>query len=245
MIKALEEVHSSGYLHGNLSPECIVTAQEALDSRLYLAGFQCSGKYAQGHLQAPYQHHSLFLRKSQIFSSISSLHGLTPSRRDDLESLGYVLIYLLKGHLPWDSSPYITHCLPAFLDERESCLISEIYPDMEPEFTVFLRYCKGLKSEDKPDYEYLRGLFTDLGSRLQLEFDGVYDWTPIAPYRRHSFLQVGSTFHGSDSEKRRMSISLTTEEASLMQADTPVLAVSQLPVLRKHTLKRFPRTINR
>ena len=112
------------------------------------------------------------------YASVNAHRGMEPSRRDDLESIGYVLLYFLKGALPWQG-------LQASNDQERYKLITEkklsvslerLCRELPNEFKDYLSYCRGLKFEEEPNYEYLRGLFRQLASTLKIELDGVFDW---------------------------------------------------------------------
>lgn len=91
---------------------------------------------------------------------MNALLGIRLTRRDDLESLAYVLIYLMHGSLPWRS---ITgKSTTELLDIRMAITTSTLCEGLPAEFEVFLNYARSLEFKQKPDYEYLRGLFSRL-----------------------------------------------------------------------------------
>ena len=113
------------------------------------------------------------------YASINAHKGIEPSRRDDLESLGYVLVYLCKGHLPWQGLKAETHrevCMK--ITERKLTLsVGNISRGLPEEFGEFINYCRNLKFEEEPAYGYLKELFRDLSAKLGFEYDGVFDWS--------------------------------------------------------------------
>ncbi|KAL5651748.1 hypothetical protein ACJX0J_037206 [Zea mays] len=88
---------------------------------------------------------------------------LEESRRDDMESLCYVLMYFLRGSLPWQG-------LKDGTKKQKYDRISENKMPMLVEFITYFHYCRTIRFEDKPDYSYLKRLF-----RYQLDY--VFDWT--------------------------------------------------------------------
>ena len=113
------------------------------------------------------------------YASVNAHKGMELSRRDDVESIGNVLVYFLKGSLPWQG-------LQARNDQERYKLITEkklsisverLCHELPDEFKDYLNYCRGLKFEEEPDYEYLKGLFRQLASELKVDFDGVFDWS--------------------------------------------------------------------
>ena len=104
------------------------------------------------------------------------------SRRDDLESLAYMLIYFLRGTLPWRKikGSTVSETWDAIRDkklETESVLTV----GLPPEFDVFYKYVRALEFEDLPDYEGLRALLRGLADRSNHVYDGVFDWCVARP----------------------------------------------------------------
>lgn len=111
------------------------------------------------------------------YASINSLKGIRHSRRDDLESIGYVLLYFLNGSLPWQGLTAVSYgeLYEKICETKISCIekICEKFPD---EFYTYIQYCRNLQYEDQPDYNYLRDLFKNLFIKLGYEYDYKYDW---------------------------------------------------------------------
>jgi casein kinase I homolog HRR25 len=99
------------------------------------------------------------------------------SRRDDLESLAYMLIYFLRGCLPWRRirGPNVTATWDLIRDKKleTEALLTVGLPR---EFDVLYRYARGLEFEDLPDYKGLREMFRTLGARHGITYDDVFDW---------------------------------------------------------------------
>ena len=113
------------------------------------------------------------------YASVNSHKGMEPSRRDDLEAIGYVLLYFTKGSLPWqglqarnDQERY-----KKITEKKLSLSVESLCRDLPGEFAAYLNYCRGLKFEEEPDYQYLKGLFSQLAVKLGIEYDGVFDWS--------------------------------------------------------------------
>jgi hypothetical protein len=105
---------------------------------------------------------------------MNALLGIRLTRRDDLESLAYVLIYLMHGSLPWQSTT--GKSATELLDIRMAITPSSLCEGLPAEFEVFLNYARSLQFKQKPDYQYLRGLFSclresDNGNVVDIEHD--------------------------------------------------------------------------
>ena len=139
-----------------------MTGRKEFKDVLYLIDFGLSKKYVDPktgeHIKYKDNHR---LNGTARFASIHALEGYELSRRDDLESLCYVLVYLLKGNLPWsrikNKNKYEKYKIILNMKKKmsEDILIGD---KNNQEFIDFMKYCRELKFEEKPDYNYLRGL---------------------------------------------------------------------------------------
>lgn len=122
------------------------------------------------------------LQSTLIWALVKSFLMLTltieQSRRDDLESLGFVLMYFNRGSLPWQGLPAKTkkEKYEKIRDKKLSTSIEALTKGYPEEFAIYLNYCRSLKFEEKPDIGYLRKLFKDLFYRMGYEYDFVFDW---------------------------------------------------------------------
>lgn len=105
--------------------------------------------------------------------------GIEQSRRDDLESLGYVLMYFLRGSLPWQGLKAGTkkQKYEKISEKKVSTSIEALCRGYPTEFASYFHYCRSLRFDDKPDYAYLKRIFRDLFIREGFQFDYVFDWT--------------------------------------------------------------------
>lgn len=101
------------------------------------------------------------------------------SRRDDLESLGYVLMYFCRGSLPWQGLKATTKVqkYERISEKKLSTSLEVLCKGFPVEFATYLSYVRALRFEDKPDYAYLRKLFRDLFFKEGYQNDFVFDWT--------------------------------------------------------------------
>ncbi|OAF55060.1 serine/threonine protein kinase [Pseudogymnoascus destructans] len=100
------------------------------------------------------------------------------SRRDDMESFGYVMLYFCRGSLPWQGLKADTLKQKHDRIREEKATSADIlfkgFPD---EFAIYLDYTRSLRFDDKPDYFYLRKIFRELSVREGFEYDYKFDWT--------------------------------------------------------------------
>ena len=112
------------------------------------------------------------------FRSINTyFFDIVASRRDDLESIGYILIYFLRGNLPWlrVNLPWLG------IGEIEMMKLDtpvDVLCQGHPiEFAIYINYCRGLRFDENPDYAFQRRLFEELFDNQGFKRDFIYDWT--------------------------------------------------------------------
>ena len=237
-INALEELHSHGYLHNDIKADNLVTSRNHTDNRLYLIDFGLSSPYKINGTHVIYCENTNF-KGSAFFSSMNNLRGIRSSRRDDLEALGYVLVYLVKGKLPWfDCKKDGKTSLDTIKVRRLSCSVEKLCEGLEPEFREFIVETQAIGFSDCPKYDYFRAKFARLVKRLGLELDWRYDWVEGRGLRK----AVSTYFDGTrvvGKVSRRGSLPLLEingEEWEEEGEKTPVAGVGDLPAFR------FPRS---
>lgn len=116
------------------------------------------------------------------YASLNCHMGLESSRRDDLEAIGYILIYLLKGSLPWQGIEVKPgESIERAIYRRKSEIsIEELCLGLPKEFKTYLNYCRKLGFTEDPDYAYLTALFENLQSSAGYNTSVIsIDWSPL------------------------------------------------------------------
>jgi len=139
---------------------------------VYLIDFGLSKEFRDPdtHMHIPYKD-ALGLTGTATFASIHSHLGVELGRRDDLESLAYILICFLRGSLPWEGLS--NHLIVA---SKQNTSTLDLCHGLPVEFRVFLEYACSLSFDVKPDYGYLSRLFDELSSRDGDSSDPRFDW---------------------------------------------------------------------
>ncbi|KAL4437641.1 hypothetical protein ABPG74_017879 [Tetrahymena malaccensis] len=182
MLNVLEEIHSVNIVHRNLKPKKIVIHNDLKSTQLYLVDFKYARKYKHKNGQlVRYNENNRIMNKifCNKFSSIGTHLGITPSRKDDLESLGYILIYLTrKGNLFGNKHFKTREEKLKYYEEQKLSLIPETLGDMPAEFVNYLNYIKSMNIMDHPEYDVWRKTFKQLflksGGQLN---DYQFEWT--------------------------------------------------------------------
>ena len=130
------------------------------------------------HLHIPYRENKN-LTGTARYTSINTHLGVEQSRRDDLESLGYVLMYFLRGSLPWQGLKAATkkQKYDRIMEKKMTTPTELLCRGFPSEMAIYLNCCRSLRFDDKPDYSYLRKLFRDLFVREGFQYDYVFDWS--------------------------------------------------------------------
>jgi len=180
MLRRVEYIHSKNFIHRDIKPDNFLMGLGKRGNQVFLIDFGLAKKYRD-----PKTHQHIVYREQKNltgtarYASIHAHLGKEQSRRDDLESLGYLLMYFNRGSLPWQGlkAPTKKQKYEKISEKKIGTpvdLLTKGYPE---EFAQYLNYCRGLHFEDKPDYTYLRKLFRDLFVREGYKYDAMFDWT--------------------------------------------------------------------
>ncbi|CAI9774386.1 unnamed protein product [Fraxinus pennsylvanica] len=182
LINRVEYMHSRGFLHRDIKPDNFLMGLGRKANQVYAIDFGLAKKYRdlQTHKHIPYRENKN-LTGTARYASVSTHLGVEQSRRDDLESLGYVLMYFLRGSLPWQGLKAGTkkQKYDKISEKKMLTPIEMLCKSYPSEFVSYFHYCRSLRFEDKPDYSYLKRLFRDLFIREGYQFDYVFDWTVL------------------------------------------------------------------
>lgn len=168
LIARLEYIHAKNYLHRDIKPDNFLIGLGSEESTVYAIDFGLAKKYRdpKTHAHIPYNENKN-LTGTARYASINTHLGIEQSRRDDLESLGFVLLYFLRGSLPWQGLAAKTkkEKYDKISSKKMSTTIAELCKGQPTEFETYLQYCRDLNFDGKPDYTFLRRLFKDLCGR--------------------------------------------------------------------------------
>ncbi|XP_010469571.1 PREDICTED: casein kinase 1-like protein 5 [Camelina sativa] len=182
MINRLEFIHSKSYIHRDIKPDNFLMGLGRLANQVYIIDFGLAKKYrdSSSYRHVPYRENKSLIG-TPAFASLNTHLGIEQSRRDDIESLGYILMYFLNGSLPWQGLKAANkkQKYDKISEKKVSTSIETLCRGHPTEFASYFHYCRALRFEDKPDYAYLKRLFRNLFTREGFQFDFVFDWTVL------------------------------------------------------------------
>lgn len=180
MIKRVEYIHSRRIIHRDIKPDNFAVGYESQAHRIFVFDFGLAKKYMSSNGVHIKYREGKSLTGTARYASINTHIGIEQSRRDDMEGLGYVFLYFLKGSLPWQGikARDVREKYEKIKDKKISTKVEELCAGFPEEFVQYCNYCRSLKFEEKPDYNHLRDLFKNLRLREGIVFDDKYDWCP-------------------------------------------------------------------
>ncbi|KAK7063805.1 kinase-like protein [Favolaschia claudopus] len=180
LISRIEYVHSRNFIHRDIKPDNFVMGIGKRGNQVNVIDFGLAKKFRdpKTHLHIPYRENKN-LTGTARYTSINTHLGVEQARRDDLESLAYVLMYFLRGALPWQGLKAATkkQKYDRIMEKKMTTPTDLLCRGFPNEFGIFLNYTRALRFDDKPDYSYLRKLFRDLFVREGYQYDYVFDWS--------------------------------------------------------------------
>lgn len=182
MIQRIQATHERNLIYRDIKPDNFLVGRHSNATTVYLIDFGMAKYYRdpQTKQHIPYREKKS-LSGTARYMSINTHLGREQSRRDDLESLGHVFFYFLRGSLPWQGLKAATNKqkYEKIGEKKQQVSIAELCQGYPEEFGKYLSYSRGLKFEETPDYDYLIKLFQGVMKKNNLVDDGVYDWMKL------------------------------------------------------------------
>ena len=185
LLTSVEAFHRAGFVHRDIKPENVLVGAAAENRHLvHLVDLGIAKPFldAASGRHVPYTEH-LSLSGTARYCSVNSSIEIEQSRRDDVEGLLFVLLYLLNGYLKWQGCKAETQekTYQHICARKLNLSVEEICDQAPAEFCEALTYCRGLRFDDRPDYKRLRRLFRHCARRHEFVYDYRYDWTLPPP----------------------------------------------------------------
>ena len=161
MIKLIEHVHEKQYLHRDIKPDNFVMGREKYKDVLYLIDFGLAKRYINSYGQHIPFKSGKSMTGTARYCSIYTHQGIEQSRRDDLESIGYVLLYFLRGNLPWQGIKVKNNekHYEKIGNIKQMTSVDELCNGFPEQFKNYFNYVKQLEFDNDPNYNFLIELF--------------------------------------------------------------------------------------
>ena len=199
LIDRIEFIHNKTLVHRDIKPKNFLIDKNDANT-IYLTEFGLCCKYCSSrtgkHILPGFK--GTFTGTLR-YSSANSQRGNQQSRRDDIESLGYTILYFMKGKLPWDNINQSYNEKEIYLKTyamKKYMPIDKLCKGLPDEMKKYFKYTKGLKFQEKPNYEFLRNLFKKI-----LKNEGIENYEDI------HFSWVNSSINSNFTIKKRKALS--------------------------------------
>ncbi|KAJ7882895.1 kinase-like protein [Mycena leptocephala] len=172
LLLRIEYIHSRNFIHRDIKPENFLMGVGNGSKQLNIVDFGLAKLFwdPETHRYIPYKEGKDLIGTAR-YTSINTHFGLEQSRRDDLESLAYMLIYFCGFNAATKKQKY-----NRIMQKKLTTSTDLLCHGFPIEFSIFLNYARALPFNGKPDYSYLRKIFRDLLGRKGYQYDSVFDW---------------------------------------------------------------------
>jgi len=195
MLYRIEYLHSKNFIHRDIKPDNFLIGYGKHLNVIYLIDFGLAKKYRDPKTQThiPYREDKS-LTGTARYASINAHLGIEQSRRDDLDAIGYVLVYFSRGQLPWQGLKANTkeEKYHRIMECKQATSVEELCGNCPAGIAAYYNYCRALHFEDRPDYAYLRRILNDLFARQGFSNDGMFDWSQLVTHRESTSKTVGA-----------------------------------------------------
>ena len=182
LIERIKHVHDNNYVHRDIKPENFLVGKESTSKTIYILDFGLAKRFRDEytHIHIPLKENRN-LTGTARYASCNAHNGLEQSRRDDMESLAYVILYFFKGKLPWQGLKHKdkNEKYAKIKEMKMSITPEKLCEGIPQEFAQYLTMVKKLGFEEEPEYKKYIQMFNNLFKEKEFEMDYLYDWVTV------------------------------------------------------------------
>lgn len=163
LINTMKYIHDRGYIHRDIKPDNFVIDNKN-GEKIFCIDFGLAKKYVKRNNE-----HIPFIKNNKFcgtarYASIAAHKGYTQSRKDDLEAIGYMLVYLFRGKLPWEGIKHKDkkEKYRLILEKKENTTEEELCKQLPREFLVYFKYVRNMDFDEVPPYKAFIKMFKRL-----------------------------------------------------------------------------------
>jgi serine/threonine protein kinase len=179
LIDIMKYIHSCGYIHRDIKPDNFVIGVSKRSNRIHCIDFGLAKKFIKRGTE---DEHISFKKGYKFcgtarYASIAAHKGFEQSRKDDLEAIGYMIIYLFRGNLPWQGIKHKDkkERYRLICEKKEKLTEDELCDKLPREFLVYLKYVRNLDFDEKPHYTSLKKMFIRLYESKEYNVGSISD----------------------------------------------------------------------
>lgn len=180
ILEIMDFIHKKHYVYRDIKPDNFMVGVGETARNIYVVDFGLAKKtmaqrFSVGNISCQLIRP---LVGTVRYASLGAHAGREEGPRDDLESLGYVWAYFLRGSLPWQGVPAHnrTEKFALIADLKKKTSAAQLFDGFPEEFARYLDYARLMRKDDRPDYVRIREVFHRLADRSGIAYDHEFDW---------------------------------------------------------------------
>ena len=231
ILSRIKTLHENNYIHRDIKPENFTIGLKKYKNTIYMIDYGLTRKFCDSHKNhIPYKE-GKHLTGTALYASIYTHKGIEQSRRDDLESLGYMMIYFCKGELPWMNVKGKTKEIKykKIMEKKLEMKPDILCQGLPDEFNQYFKYVRELQFTEEPKYDFLLGLFNSAMKKNNIKNDFKFDWCQNSGINNQNInnkfsteslfskLKLGEINFGEKNEKKENEINTDKKEKNEIQ----------------------------
>ena len=179
ILNRIEFIHSRNFIHRDIKPDNFLIGRGKTKNIIYSIDFGLAKRYKDPRtgIHIPYKD-GKSLTGTARYTSVNTHLGIEQARRDDIESIGYIMVYFLRGGLPWQGlkAKNKKEKYEKIKEKKLNTPLEILCNNLPGDIITWIGYAKGLNFEEKPDYNYLQSLIQKMARENSITFDQYFDW---------------------------------------------------------------------